>query len=258
MWRPTNHKPESIERFRARRVEAGIRVRPLSCALSGQPRLADTSSTAKSEAALGTTLDVASIDRRGRRRSTSARTWAPASTQASSGPCRRCSVRSNAPRQATWLLLENSAGAGGTIGRSIDELATICERLGRHPRLGALPRQLPSVGVGCRRHGSRDRERAPRRGRSEHRHRPAPGPSRERRCRPAGLESRSPCEPRSGSDGRRARWVPRRSATAGTPCNPRDSGPGRARSGRETDRRAPEAPRRSVRRPLSRVPHDSR
>lgn len=36
----------------------------------------------------------------------------------------------------TWLLLENSAGAGGTIGRSIDELATILDRLGKHPRLG--------------------------------------------------------------------------------------------------------------------------
>jgi deoxyribonuclease-4 len=36
----------------------------------------------------------------------------------------------------TWLLMENSAGAGGTIGRSVDELATIYERLDRHPRLG--------------------------------------------------------------------------------------------------------------------------
>jgi deoxyribonuclease-4 len=36
----------------------------------------------------------------------------------------------------TWLLIENTAGAGGTIGRSVDELATIVERLGRHPRLG--------------------------------------------------------------------------------------------------------------------------
>ena len=36
----------------------------------------------------------------------------------------------------TWLLLENSAGAGATIGRSIDELATLYERLDRHPRLG--------------------------------------------------------------------------------------------------------------------------
>jgi deoxyribonuclease-4 len=38
--------------------------------------------------------------------------------------------------ERTWLLLENSAGAGGTIGRSIEELATIVDRLGRHPRLG--------------------------------------------------------------------------------------------------------------------------
>ena len=41
----------------------------------------------------------------------------------------RCSER-------TWLLMENSAGAGGTIGRSIEELATLLERLDRHPRLG--------------------------------------------------------------------------------------------------------------------------
>jgi deoxyribonuclease-4 len=32
--------------------------------------------------------------------------------------------------------MENSAGAGGTIGRSVEELATIYERLDRHPRLG--------------------------------------------------------------------------------------------------------------------------
>ena len=37
---------------------------------------------------------------------------------------------------ATQLLVENTAGAGGTIGRSVDELAVIVERLGRHPRLG--------------------------------------------------------------------------------------------------------------------------
>jgi len=36
----------------------------------------------------------------------------------------------------TWLLLENSAGAGGTIGRSLDEIAALVEALDRHPRLG--------------------------------------------------------------------------------------------------------------------------
>ena len=38
--------------------------------------------------------------------------------------------------EQTWLVMENSAGAGGTIGRSLEELATLYERLDRHPRLG--------------------------------------------------------------------------------------------------------------------------
>ena len=38
--------------------------------------------------------------------------------------------------ETTWLLIENSAGAGGTIGRSVDELAVLVDRLDRHPRLG--------------------------------------------------------------------------------------------------------------------------
>ncbi|MGH3105343.1 MAG: deoxyribonuclease IV [Gaiellaceae bacterium] len=36
----------------------------------------------------------------------------------------------------TWLLLENSAGAGGTIGRSLEELETVFGALGGHRRLG--------------------------------------------------------------------------------------------------------------------------
>jgi deoxyribonuclease-4 len=36
----------------------------------------------------------------------------------------------------TWLCMENSAGAGGTIGRSLEELAALYEALDRHPRLG--------------------------------------------------------------------------------------------------------------------------
>jgi deoxyribonuclease-4 len=36
----------------------------------------------------------------------------------------------------TMLLIENTAGAGGTIGRSVEELATIVDRLERHQSLG--------------------------------------------------------------------------------------------------------------------------
>jgi deoxyribonuclease-4 len=37
---------------------------------------------------------------------------------------------------ATWLLIENSAGTGGTMGRSTEEIAQLVDRLGAHPRLG--------------------------------------------------------------------------------------------------------------------------
>ena len=36
----------------------------------------------------------------------------------------------------TWLLIENSAGAGGTMGRSVDEIAALVDALDRHERLG--------------------------------------------------------------------------------------------------------------------------
>ena len=36
----------------------------------------------------------------------------------------------------TWLLVENSAGAGGTIGRSLEELTQLVDACGRHARLG--------------------------------------------------------------------------------------------------------------------------
>jgi deoxyribonuclease-4 len=38
--------------------------------------------------------------------------------------------------ETTWLLVENSAGAGGTIGRSLDELVTLVDACDRHERLG--------------------------------------------------------------------------------------------------------------------------
>jgi deoxyribonuclease-4 len=47
-----------------------------------------------------------------------------------------CGYASSAARTETWLLIENTAGTGDTIGRSLDELAAIVDRLDRHPRLG--------------------------------------------------------------------------------------------------------------------------
>jgi deoxyribonuclease IV len=49
----------------------------------------------------------------------------------------------------TWLLMENSAGAGGTIGRSIEELATLYGRLDGHPRLGVCVDSCHLYVSGC-------------------------------------------------------------------------------------------------------------
>ncbi len=38
--------------------------------------------------------------------------------------------------ETTWLCMENAAGTGDTVGRSLEELAAIYEALDHHPRLG--------------------------------------------------------------------------------------------------------------------------
>jgi deoxyribonuclease-4 len=38
--------------------------------------------------------------------------------------------------ETTWLCMENTAGTGGTIGRSVEELAALFDALDGHPRLG--------------------------------------------------------------------------------------------------------------------------
>jgi deoxyribonuclease-4 len=46
-------------------------------------------------------------------------------------------LRAAVDRTGCPVLLENTAGAGGTIGRSFDELARIMDAAGNHPGLGA-------------------------------------------------------------------------------------------------------------------------
>ena len=91
MWRPTNHKPESIERFKARRAEAGIGG--VVCHALYLCNLAAPDDEIYEKSIVAMRRD------RGRRRrrsrptrssSTSAPTSAPASTPGSSASCRRC------------------------------------------------------------------------------------------------------------------------------------------------------------------------
>ena len=116
--------------------------------------------------------------------------------------------------ETTWLLLENSAGAGGTIGRSVDEVAQLVDALGRHPRLGvcldSCHLYVSGVDVGDREDGRRDARRA----RPASRAGPAAGAARERRRRAARLEPRPARERARGRARRAARRVPRASRGA--------------------------------------------
>jgi deoxyribonuclease-4 len=135
-WRPTNHDPANFERFKERREEAGIRG--VFCHALYLINLAspDDEIYEKSVASLLNTTEVAcAIEAEGVVFHVGSHLGAgfdagldrvqPALERA----LEQCS-------ETTWLLMENSAGAGGTIGRSIDELALLYERMERHPRLG--------------------------------------------------------------------------------------------------------------------------
>ena len=136
MWRPTNHDPANLERFKARRAE--VRLRGVLCHALYLVNLASPKRDfyAKSVAALENTVDVAcAIDADavvfhiGSHLGSGFDAGLKRVVPALASVLERCS-------DTTWLCMENSAGAGGTIGRSLHELAVLLERLDRHPRLG--------------------------------------------------------------------------------------------------------------------------
>ena len=135
-WRPTNHDPANFERFRERRQEAGIKG--VVCHALYLINLASPKKDfyEKSVAALRNAVDVACGigaegvifhvgSHQGAGFEKGLKRVVPA--------LQRCLERST---DETWLLIENTAGTGDTIGRSLDELATIVDRLDRHPHLG--------------------------------------------------------------------------------------------------------------------------
>ena len=134
-WRPTNHDPTTFDRFRERRAEAGIGA--VLCHALYLCNLAAPKDDVyeKSLAAMLNTMEVACAigadgvvfhvgSHLGAGMDAGLERVLPAMEQV----LELCS-------DTTWLLVENSAGAGGTIGRSLEELATLHERLD-HPRLG--------------------------------------------------------------------------------------------------------------------------
>jgi len=135
-WRPTNHDPATFERFRERRAEvelAGVLCHALYLCNFAAP---NDEVYEKSVAALRNTMELACAigaegvvvhvgSHLGSGLDAGLERIVPAMEQV----LELCS-------DETWLLMENSAGAGGTIGRSVGELAVLYERLGGHPRLG--------------------------------------------------------------------------------------------------------------------------
>jgi len=136
MWKPTAHAEEQLARFRARREEAGVRY--VVCHALYLVNLAspDPELRAKSLGAMRSSLETAAaIDADGVVFHVGSHLGAGLDEGlAHVVPALGDLLELTGER--LWLLLENSAGAGGTIGRSVDELASIVDRLDGHPRLG--------------------------------------------------------------------------------------------------------------------------
>ena len=135
-WRPPAPNPDAYERFRERREESGIG--PVFCHAIYLVNLAAPSADfyEKSVTAMRSTMQVACaieadgvVFHVGSHMGSGFEHGLERVLPAMEQVLELCSDR-------TWLLMENSAGAGGTIGRSIEELGTLYERLNRHPRLG--------------------------------------------------------------------------------------------------------------------------
>jgi deoxyribonuclease-4 len=136
MWRPTGHKPEAVAQFRERRREAGIGGVVCHALYLCNLAAPDDAIYEKSIATLRATIDTASaigadavIFHVGSHLGDGFESGVERTVEALDQILERCVGD-------TWLLLENSAGTGGTIGRSVEELATLIERAGDHPRLG--------------------------------------------------------------------------------------------------------------------------
>jgi deoxyribonuclease IV len=136
MWKPTAHAEEELENFRARRREA--RIGHVACHAIYLVNLAsrDAEIRGKSFQALCATMDTArGID-------ADAVVFHVGShlgygfdeAVATVAPALRDLLELTTDR--LWLCVENAAGAGGTIGRSVAELATLFDELDGHPRLG--------------------------------------------------------------------------------------------------------------------------
>ena len=135
-WRFPNHDPEVLGSFEERARAAGMEAWIVHAIYLCNFASPDDEIYAKSVSTLRSTVDAACAigadgvvfhvgSHLGSGFDAGLDRAAPAIQQV----LERCS-------DTTWLLIENSAGTGGTMGRSIEEIAQLVDRLGAHPRLG--------------------------------------------------------------------------------------------------------------------------
>ena len=135
-WRFPEHAEEDLAGFRERRAEVGMGAVLVHALYLCNLATKDRTIYGKSRATMRSTVDAACaigadgvVFHVGSHLGAGFKAGVKRCVPALREVLDRCS-------DTTWLLLENSAGAGGTIGRSIDELAVLVDALDRHPRLG--------------------------------------------------------------------------------------------------------------------------
>jgi len=135
-WRFPDHDPADLEAFRTRREELGIgavTVHAIYLINLASPKddfyeksVSTLSSTVDTACAIGADAVVFHVGSHlGSGFEAGLQRVVPALRQA----LERCN-------DTTWLCMENTAGSGDTVGRSLEELAAISDALDRHPRLG--------------------------------------------------------------------------------------------------------------------------
>jgi deoxyribonuclease IV len=135
-WRFPEHDPDDLARFRERRAEAGIGAALVHALYLCNLATPDETVFGKSLQTMLSTMDAAvAIEADGVVFHVGSHLGAglDAGLERCVPALEQVLDRSS---ETTWLLLENSAGAGTTIGRSLEELATLVDALGRHARLG--------------------------------------------------------------------------------------------------------------------------
>ena len=135
-WRYPNHDPDLLAGFGERAREAGIEATIVHAIYLCNFASPDDELYAKSVSTLRSTVDTACaigadgvVFHVGSHLGSGFEAGVERAVPALEQVLESCS-------DSTWLLIENSAGTGGTIGRSLEEVATLVERLDGHPRLG--------------------------------------------------------------------------------------------------------------------------